>query len=73
MYYRINEMKYLITILMYIQVNKSFTKLWNSGQTPPKPLWTDKGGEFVNIVFTNLLEEKKFICIGQRMRKNQVL
>ncbi len=37
---------------------RAFTELWNSGQNPPKFLWTDKGKEFDNKLFRKLLEEK---------------
>ena len=42
-----------------VEIVGAFTKIWNSGQTPPKRLWTDKGREFMNKEFKNLLEEKK--------------
>ena len=32
------------------EVVRAFTELWNSGQKPPKYLWTDKGKEFNNRV-----------------------
>lgn len=35
-----------------------FTELWDSGQKPPKYLWTDKGKEFDNKLFRALLAEK---------------
>ena len=41
------------------EIVRAFTELWNSGQKPPKFLWTDKGKEFVNKQFRTLLEEKK--------------
>ena len=41
------------------EVVRAFTELWNSGQKPPKYLWTDKGKEFDNREFRKLLEEKK--------------
>ena len=41
------------------EVVRAFTELWNSGQKPPKYLWTDKGKEFDNREVRKLLEEKK--------------
>ena len=41
------------------EVVRAFSELWNSGQKPPKYLWTDKGKEFVNRAFQKLLDEKK--------------
>lgn len=38
---------------------RAFSELWDSGQKPPKFLWTDKGKEFDNKQFRALLEEKK--------------
>ena len=36
---------------------KAFGELWNSGQKPPKYLWTDKGKEFVNKLMQELLKK----------------
>ena len=41
-----------------VEIVRAFTEIWNSGQKPPKYLWTDKGKEFDNKLFRNLLEEK---------------
>ena len=41
------------------EIVRAFTDIWNSGQLPPKYLWTDKGKEFDNKLFRKLLEEKK--------------
>ena len=41
-----------------VEVVRAFTEVWNSGQKPPKFLWTDKGKEFDNKLFRALLEEK---------------
>ena len=41
------------------EIVRAFKEIWNSGQKPPKHLWTDKGKEFDNELFRNLLEEKK--------------
>ena len=41
------------------EIVRAFTELWDSGQKPPKFLWTDKGREFENKQFHTLLEEKK--------------
>ena len=41
------------------EIVRAFTELWdNEGQNPPKFLWTDKGKEFDNELFQNLLQEK---------------
>ena len=40
------------------EIVRAFKEIWNSGQKPPKHLWTDKGKEFDNKLFRNLLEEK---------------
>ena len=29
-----------------VEIVRAFTKIWNSGQTPPKRLWTDEGRKF---------------------------
>ena len=36
---------------------KAFTQLWDSGQKPPKYLWTDKGKEFNNNLMQELLKK----------------
>ena len=38
---------------------RAFSKIWDTDQKPPKYLWTDKGKEFDNKLFRNLLEKKK--------------
>ena len=37
---------------------RAFSKIWDSGQKPPKYLWTDKGKEFDNKAFRKLLKQK---------------
>ena len=41
------------------EIVRAFSELLNSGQKPPKYLWTDKGKEFVNREFRKLLDKKK--------------
>ena len=36
---------------------KAFTQLWDSGQKPPKRLWTDKGREFDNKLMQEVLKK----------------
>ena len=42
-----------------IEIIRAFSKIWGNGQKPPKFLWTDKGREFTNKKFGELLEKKK--------------
>ena len=42
-----------------IEIIRAFSKIWDNGQKPPKYLWTDKGREFYNKAFREVLEKKK--------------
>ena len=42
-----------------VEIIRAFAKIWDSKQKPPKYLWTDKGKEFDNKPFRDLLEKKK--------------
>ena len=42
-----------------LEIVRAFTKIWGRGYKTPKYLWTDKGKEFDNKLFRDLLEAKK--------------
>ena len=41
-----------------VEMVRAFTELFDSGQKPPKHLWTDKGGEFTSKLFRAFLKER---------------
>ena len=40
------------------EIIKAFSNIWGTGQKPPRYLWTDKGKEFDNKPFRQLLKKK---------------